>query len=164
MRGIRAAETGDLPALAAIYGWYVEHSYATFALEAPSRQEWASTWEIAVDRGFPWTVSVDDGKVIGYTSADSLFPRRAYDSTVVSTIYMDRAHVGRGLGRPLYQAAIEALKSSSFHLAVAGIALPNSASIALHEALGFTSVGTFRQVGHKLGAWRDVGWWQLPLD
>lgn len=160
---IRPCETADLRKLGAIYGWYVEQSYATFALEAPSAKQWASDWEIARERGFPWLVGVEQGEVIGYTNAGSFFPRPAYDSTVVSSIYLEQAYVGRGLGRPLYEAAIEALRSSGFHLAVAGITLPNRGSLVLHETLGFTPVGTFREVGYKLGAWRDVSWWQLPL-
>ncbi len=161
---VRAAEPADLEAIAAVYRWYVEHSAATFTLEAPTTHEWNSSWESAIEHGFPWHVGVDRGELIGYASTGRLFPRRGYDSTVVSSIYIDRAHVGRGLGRPLYEATIQALHASPFHLAVAGITLPNAASVALHETLGFTSVGIFREVGHKLGAWRDVGWWQLPLN
>lgn len=161
---IRAAEAGDLETLAAIYGWYVEHSYATFALDAPSVGEWTEDFAIAEERGFPWLVGVEDDAVIGYTRSGSFFPRRGYDSSVMSAIYLDRAQIGRGFGRPLYAAALDRLKFSPFHLAVAGIALPNAASQALHESSGFAPVGTFREVGHKLGAWRDVSWWQLALD
>jgi len=160
---IRAAEPADLAGVAEIYGWYVEHSFATFALEAPSAEEWQADWETAAQRGFPWLVGVDGDELIGYTLAGTFFPRPAYDSTVVSSIYLARAYLGRGLGRPLYEAAIAALRASDFHLAVAGITLPNAASVGLHEALGFTHVGTFHEVGHKLDAWHDVGWWQLGL-
>lgn len=162
--GIRAAETGDLAEIARIYAWYVEHSSATFALVAPTAREWATSFKLAGERNFPWLVSVEHDNVIGYATAGSFFPRRAYDSTVVSSIYLDHEQLGRGLGRPLYGAAVAALRSSPYHLAVAGITLPNDASVALHEALGFSPVGTFREVGFKLDKWRDVGWWQLPLD
>ena len=75
-------------------------------------------------------------------------------------MYLDPAYQGRGLGRQLYERLITEVRDLGYRSLYAGIALPNPASVGLHEALGFTPVGVFRDVGYKLGAWRDVGWWQ----
>jgi L-amino acid N-acyltransferase YncA len=159
---IRAARAGDLDAIAEIYAYYVEHTYITFELEPPSTQEWRSRWDEGRSAGRPWAVAESGGEVLAYAYAGVWNRRPAYRSTVETTIYVRRDACGRGIGRPLYERLLgEAARS--FHVAVAGIALPNAASVALHEKLGFTRVGVFCEVGHKLGAWRDVGWWQRPL-
>jgi phosphinothricin acetyltransferase len=161
---IRAAREGDLESIAAIYAHYVEHTAATFDLEPGSIESWRARWEAAREDDRPWLVSEADGAVCGYVSTSEFRPKPAYGSTLETTIYLRPDQVGHGLGRPLYEAALRAAAQRGFHLAVAGITLPNAGSVALHEALGFTRVGVFEEVGHKLGAWHDVGWWQLRLD
>jgi len=161
---IRAVEQGDVAAIAEIYDHYVRRTTATFDLEAPSVAEWQRRRRSAVHLGQPWMVAEEDGVVLGFASLSSFRPKAAYHSTVETTIYLAAGHVGRGLGRPLYEAALREAASRGFHLAVAGITLPNRRSVLLHEALGFVSVGVFEEVGYKHDAWRNVGWWQLHLE
>jgi phosphinothricin acetyltransferase len=111
----------------------------------------------------PWIVAERAGKVLGYAYASKWKGRCAYRFSVESTVYLDVAQTGQGIGAQLYQALIAAIRASSMHAVIGGIALPNAASIALHERLGFKKVGHFEQVGYKQGRWVDVGYWQLLL-
>jgi phosphinothricin acetyltransferase len=160
---IRPATDSDLPALEEIYAHYVANSPATFHEEAPSLEDWRRNLASAGETGHPWLVSEADGEVTGYATGSPHRPKEAYRLTVETTVYLRDGATGRGLGRALYRRLLDDCRSGGFHLAVAGITLPNDASVRLHEALGFTEVGVFTEVGRKLGAWRDVGWWQLLL-
>jgi L-amino acid N-acyltransferase YncA len=111
----------------------------------------------------PWLVIVDGSRVKGYAYASPFRGRPAYRFTVEVTVYVDAAHRGQGVARALYGSLLEALRADGYRRAVAGIALPNPASVALHESFGFAPVGVFRKVGWKLGRWHDVGFWQLDL-
>ena len=163
---VRPAERGDAAAIAAIYAHWVRESHATFDLEPPTEADWVGRWEEAEANRRPWLVATEaGGGAIGAFAISSSFrTKAAYAATLETTVYVDRAKVGRGLGRPVYEALLGEGTARGFHVAVAGIALPNPGSVALHEALGFEPVGVFREVGHKLGAWRDVQWWQKPLQ
>ena len=161
---IRPATEEDLASIGAIYAHYVEHSVATFDMEPLAPEVWRGRWEAAREAGHPWRVAELGDAIAGYATASTFRPKAAYRSTVETTVYLRPDTVGRGLGRPLYGNLLAAAAAGPFHLAVAGITLPNPGSAALHDALGFTRVGTFTEIGHKHGAWRDVGWWQLPLD
>ena len=159
---LRSAEARDLDAIGEIYRHYVEQTAITFDLEPPSSAAWLQRFEDARAAGRPWLVAEDAGVIVGYVSTSEFRPRAAYRSTIETTIYLRPQACGRGIGTALYGRALEEA-ARSFHLAVAGITLPNAASVALHERLGFRPVGVFEEVGHKLGAWHDVGWWQLRL-
>ncbi len=161
---IRATEPRDLAAIAAIYDHYVRRTAATFDLQSPSVADWQRRRRSALRLGQPWMVTEEDGLVAGFASLSCFRPKAAYRTTVETTIYLAEGCVGRGLGRPLYEATLREAASRGFHLAVAGITLPNRRSVLLHEALGFVSVGVFEEVGYKHDAWRDVGWWQLHLQ
>ena len=114
--------------------------------------------------GLPWLVADDaDGVLVGYAHASKWKGRCAYRYSVESTVYLAPDQVGRGLGRPLYQALLAELEAQQLHVVIGGIALPNAASVGLHEALGFTASGVFREVGFKFGRWVDVGYWQKTL-
>jgi phosphinothricin acetyltransferase len=160
---LRGANVDDLAAIAAIYAPYVEKTAITFDLEPPSAAAWRAKWDAAQNGGHPWFVAeAEGGELLGYVSTSQFMPRLAYRSTIQTTIYLREDARGRGIGTALYELALREA-ARSFHRAVAGITLPNEASVALHERLGFTRVGVFEEVGHKLGQWRDVGWWQLRL-
>jgi len=159
----RVACEADLGAIGRIYAHYVEHTYATFDLEPPDLATWRARWAAAQRQRQPWLVAEVADRVVGYATTSSHRPKPAYDTTVESTVYLDPGAAGRGVGRALYATALREA-AGRFHVAVAGIALPNPASVALHEALGFTAVGVFEEVGRKFGAWHDVGWWQLRLQ
>ena len=109
-----------------------------------------------------WLVAEIDGKTAGYAYGSPHRTRAAYANSCDVAVYVDPAFGRRGIGRALYGALLDRL-AASCHAAFAGVALPNEASIALHEAMGFTYLGTYREVGWKMGAWRDVAWYQRLL-
>lgn len=102
-------------------------------------------------------------EVVGFAYATTHRTRPAYRWTAETSVYVSSAHQGCGVGRELYEALLELLRRQRLQVACAGITLPNDASVALHEALGFERVGVYRRIGYKAGAWRDVGWWQMFL-
>jgi phosphinothricin acetyltransferase len=110
-----------------------------------------------------WLVAERDGQIVGYAYGGPHRERAAYNSTVEVSAYIDRSLHRTGLGRRLYEELFERLRSQGFRLLVAGITLPNDASVGIHEALGFERVGIYKNIGFKNGEWWDVGWWQLDL-
>lgn len=157
---IRPANEQDASAVAAIYAPFVEHSHFTFEEVAPSPAELAARM---ANRMHPWLVAECAGSIVGYASTSPMRNRAAYRWSVETGIYLAAEAQGRGLGRELLAAHIELLEQCGFVTAIAGIALPNDASIALHEKLGFTLCGVERGVGFKQGHWTDVGRWQRDL-
>lgn len=159
---IREVRAADAPRIAAIYNHYVRETVVTFEEDPVADAEMAR--RIAeTAASYPWLVSEIDGEVAGYAYASSWKRRSAYRYTAECTIYLAAARTGRGIGRPLYSALIAAMRGRGLQAAIGGISLPNPASIALHEKLGFVPVGTFRQVGFKFGQWVDVGYWELTF-
>ena len=159
---IRPVREEDGAAIAAIYAPYVRDTAITFELEAPDAATIRS--RIAcVTRLYPWLVAEVDGAVLGYAYADLYRTRAAYRWAVETTVYVDRDHGRRGIGRALYVPLIEECVRLGFVTAIGVVALPNAASVALHEALGFAHAGTQIGTGYKLGAWHDIGIWQRDL-
>ena len=152
----------DGAACAAIYRPYVDDSGVSFEDVAPTAED-LSTRIATTSARFPWLVLEHDGRVVGYVYAAQHRDRAAYRWAVDVGIYVAPSRHGAGAGRRLYEALFELLRRQRLHSACAGITLPNDASIALHRALGFEHVGTYRSIGWKAGAWRDVAWWQLAL-
>jgi phosphinothricin acetyltransferase len=113
--------------------------------------------------GLPWLVWVEDHSVQGFAYASKWKGRRAYRYSVESTAYLANGSTGRGIGTRLYEALFAELRQSKMHVVMGGIALPNDASIAMHEKLGFQKVAHFREGGCKFGKWIDMGYWQLFL-
>ncbi len=160
---IRDADpTRDAAACAAIYAPHVEGSAVSFEERAPGAEEMA----VRIERygaSHAWLVADQEGQVVGYAYATAFNQRPAYRWSASVSVYIAAEFRGRGIGRALYEALLERLRKHGFHMACAGITLPNEASVALHEGLGFEPVGVNRRIGWKQGAWRDVGWWQLEL-
>jgi phosphinothricin acetyltransferase len=152
----------DAAACAAIYAPNVDPGVASFEDRAPSAAEMAVRIESS-SRAHPWLVAERDGAVAGYAYGSQHRTRAAYRGAVDVTVYVDAALRRSGVGRELYTALLELLARQRFHVACAGITLPNDASVGLHEAVGFEAVGVYRDVGFKHGAWRSVGWWQRRL-
>ena len=152
----------DGGACAAIYEPYVTHGIASFEELAPSAAQLATRIAETSAR-YPWLVLEDDGRVVGYAYATQHRARAAYRWAVDVAVYVDAANQRRGAGRQLYEALFELLRRQGLLIACAGVTLPNDASVGLHRALGFEHVGTYRAIGWKAGAWRDVSWWQLQL-
>jgi L-amino acid N-acyltransferase YncA len=162
MKTIRMAEPGDARGVAEIYGPIVAATPISFETEVPTEQE--MTARIASTLAFaPWLVCVDGERVTGYAYASRHRERAAYRWCVDVSVYIRDAHRRSGVGRGLYGALFALLRLQGFYAAHAGITLPNDASVRLHESAGFRPVGVYPRVGFKLGAWHDVGWWQLPL-
>lgn len=163
MTAIRAARPEDGAAIAAIYGPHVVNGHVSFETEPPDAA--AMRGRMAASDGlYPWLVAAsDDGRVLGYAYASRFRDRAAYRFAVETTIYLAPDAQRRGVGRLLYAALLDTLIAQGFTQAIGLIALPNPASVALHEALGFHQVGVTRTVGYKHGCWIDVGLWQRAL-
>jgi L-amino acid N-acyltransferase YncA len=159
---IRPATTADAAAIAGIYNHYVLNTVITFEEEPISVSEMTERIK-EVTAALPCLVVVEEGKLLGYAYANKGKSRCAYRYSVESTVYFDPAATGRGLGTQLYTALIAELKQRSLHGIIAGVALPNAASVALHEKLGFQKIGQFKEVGWKFNQWIDVGYWELLL-
>lgn len=161
---IRDALASDAAALATIYNHYIERTSVTFETEPLDAATMAARIAEIRDAALPWLVITDDaGEVVGYAHASKWKGRCAYRYSVETTVYLAPGLGGRGLGRALYTALLAALRERGLHVAIAGIALPNAASVALHETLGFEPAGRFREVGWKFEQWLDVGYWQRRL-
>jgi phosphinothricin acetyltransferase len=145
----------------AIYAPIVERTAISFELEPPSLEEIAT--RIARGARWPFLVCEEDGSLLGYAYAVPFRERPAYRFTVESTVYVAEAARRRGVGRALYRALLACLATQGFTRVVAGITLPNAASVALHEAIGFRPCAHLERVGWKLGSWHDVGYWILTL-
>jgi phosphinothricin acetyltransferase len=161
---IRAAVADDLPSLTDIYNHYVEHTIVTFDVEpftVEHRREWFGHY--ATRGPHRCLVAEVDGAVGGYATSGAHRAKPGYATSVETTVYCAPAAVGRGIGSALYTALLELLADEDVHRAYAGVALPNEASVRLHERFGFRELGTFREVGRKLGRWVDVRWFERPL-
>lgn len=160
---IRPAAASDAAAIAAIYNHYVAHTVITFEEEPVPTTEMARRVEGVLSASLPWLVAEDGGHVRGYAYAARWKDRAAYRHSVEISAYLDHEHTGRGIGSMLYGHLIPILRDRGVHAVMAGIALPNEASVALHEKLGLRKVAHFVQVGFKLDRWIDVGYWQQIL-
>ena len=159
---IRPADpAGDAARCAAIYRPFVTDNWVSFELDAPDAVEMGRRME-RHGQSHGWLVAEADGVVAGYAYGSPHRDRAAYDTSCDVAIYVDPAYARRGIGRALYGELLPLL-GRRYHAAFSGIALPNAGSVGLHEALGFTPVGIYREVGWKMGGWRDVAWFQRLL-
>ena len=159
---IRTAVADDIPGLQAIYDPHTLTSHSTFHTEPVPPAVWHG--RLGSDHpGDHVVVAAEDGRVLGVAWSTEYRSKRGYDATRETSVYLADGASGRGLGRALYGELLGRLTAAGMHTAVAGVALPNDASIALHTACGYEVVGTFREVGQKLGRWIDVLWFQRLL-
>ncbi len=161
-QGIRLATAEDAAAIAAIYAPNVTEGVASFEMIPPDAAEMARRMAASADR-YPWLVCERQDGVTGYVYASTHNVRDAYQWSANVTVYIDERCRRQNIGRALYTALLALLKLQGFYNAIAGITLPNAGSVGLHEGMGFRLVGVYRNVGHKLGRWHDVGWWSLAL-
>jgi L-amino acid N-acyltransferase YncA len=162
MRSLRWATPGDAPAVREIYGPIVERTAISFEVDVPGEQELADRIRATLPFA-PWLVCEDRAGLLGYAYASRHRERAAYRWSVDVSVYVRERGRRSGVGRALYTSLLALLRVQGFHAAHAGITLPNEGSVGLHEALGFRRIGVYPRVGFKLGAWHDVGWWQLEL-
>jgi len=159
---IRDATPDDAAACADIYGHYVERTTATFEEPAPTAYEMAERIAAAQER-HAWLVAERAGTLVGYAYGGPFKARAAYRFSCEVSVYVAASARGAGVGRELYAVLLARLEALGMRMACGGVTMPNDASVALHRALGFDDVGTYRRIGWKHGAWRDVRWFQKPL-
>ena len=159
---LRIACPEDAAAVQAIYAPFCEETEVSFELVAPSAEEMRGRIEGVLER-FPWLVAVVDGKVAGYAYAGPWRTRAAYRWTCESAVYVDRTLHRGGVGGALYRCLFDVLRRQGMCRVVAGVSGDNVASVRFHEKLGFRQCGTFEGMGHKLGAWHTVRWFQHDL-
>jgi L-amino acid N-acyltransferase YncA len=160
---IRPATLADAEKVRAIYNHYVATTAATFEEEPVAAEDMAERMRSVQATPLPWLVDEEAGVVVGYAYVAPWAARSAYRFTVESTIYVDAASVGLGRGTALYARLLALLPGLGVHTALAQIALPAPASVALHERCGFAEVARLTEVGFKFGRWVDVGIWQVRL-
>jgi phosphinothricin acetyltransferase len=156
------ATCADAESICAIYNHYVAHTIVTFEEQPVTKAEMQSRMAAVLEK-LPWLVLERDGDIDGYAYASPWKSRVGYRFAVESSIYLAAAHVGQGSGSALYRSLLDDLRARNIHCVIGGAALPNAASAALHEKLGFTKVAHFRESGFKFGRWIDVAYWQRLL-
>ncbi|MGB8337870.1 MAG: arsinothricin resistance N-acetyltransferase ArsN1 family B [Burkholderiales bacterium] len=161
---IRPAQPRDAEAIAKIYNYYVLNTVITFEEIALTVEEMATRIKQIQSANYPWLIAEENGRVIGYAYASAWKARAAYRHTLESTVYLDPTHVGKGIGSKLYDALFAILREKSIHVVIGVIALPNEASIILHEKFGMHKAAHFSEVGFKFNRWLDVGYWQVKLN
>ncbi len=160
---VRAAVAADAEAVAGIYNHYVNHTVVTFEEEPVGAVEMSRRIEEIQTASLPWLMAERGGATVGYAYASKWRTRRGYRFSAEVTVYVARDSGGRGIGTLVYTQLLTALRERGIHAAMGGIALPNDASVALHEKLGFKKVAHFEQAGFKFNRWIDVGYWQRIL-
>lgn len=157
---IRSATSSDCEAIARIYNYYIRETIITFEEQDVGGAEMEARVADVMNGGLPWLVVKDAGGIAGYAYATKWKVRAAYRHSVETTIYLEPTRTGMGIGRFLYETLISALRERPIHTVIGGIALPNAASVALHERLGFVKIAHFKEVGFKFNQWIDVAYWQ----
>jgi L-amino acid N-acyltransferase YncA len=160
---IREVSLDDAAEIAAVYNHYVRNTHATFEEEDVTTAAMAERIG-RVMSAYPWFVAEEEGVLTGYSYAGPFHARAAYRLTAETTVYLRPGCEGRGTGAALYEALLATLRRRDLHAAIGIIALPNPASVALHERFGFGQVGRLVEVGRKFDRWIDVGIWQLQLS
>lgn len=157
---IRNVALDDAAQIAEIYNYYILQTHHTFETAALSADEMRQR---IVDNGedYPYLVAEVDGEIQGYLYATQFKLRQAYKHSVEVSIYVKQDVKQKGIGSALYEKFFALMKESNIHAMIAGIALPNDASVRFHERLGYEKVAHFREVGYKLGRWVDVGFWEM---
>ena len=159
---IRNVQVEDAANLVAIYAPYVEKTAITFETQVPTVEDFETRIKKTMKK-FPYLVAIEEGQIVGYAYASTYYARAAYDWTVELSVYVQKEARGKGVGTLLYTALEEELTARGFKNFLACIALPNPASIALHEKRGYEQVAHFKKIGYKFGTWHDIVWLQKSL-
>lgn len=160
--GVRPVQPNDFDAIADITNHYIATTAIHFGTDPIPAHEQRASWEKSRDR-YPFLVAELGGEIVGYAKAGLWRERSAYNWTPECGIYIRHDRHGRGLGRLLYTRLFDLLTAQGFQTLIAGVTLPNEASVRLHESMGFVSVGVIQRAGWKFDRWWDVGFWQRPL-
>jgi len=162
MNTIRLVSPSDASDILRIYEPIVRETAISFEFEPPTLAEMQGRID-KIGKVYPWLVAVSGDSITGYAYASQHRERPAYQWSVDVSVCVAEAARRCGVARALYGQLLSALVELGYYTAHAGIALPNDASVALHESIGFKPIGVYRNVGYKLGRWHDVGWWQREL-
>lgn len=160
---LRIASIDDAPELARIYSHYVEDTAISFEYTAPDAKEFADRIAHKLEK-YPFIVAVCDGRCIGYAYASQLRERKSYDWCAELSVYIDKNHLRKGIGKRLFYALIDILTKQNFAMLYSGVTAPNAASEALHECFGFKRLGVTKSIGFKNGSWRDVIWFEKQIN
>lgn len=161
---VRSVSAADSAVLAEIYNHYVRHTVVTFEEVEVTAEQMLERINSITSASLPWLVAEVSGQVVGYAYAGKFRNRSAYRFTAEATVYLEKNAGGQGIGTKLYQVLLHQLKQRNFHSVVGIVALPNEASIKLHEKFNFKKIGHFSEVGFKFNRWVDVGYWQVALN
>lgn len=159
---IRNVRNSDIPFITAIYNYYIKNTIITFEEEEIDEIETGKRIE-EVRNAYPWIVYEENKKPVGYAYASKWRERSAYRFSAESTVYLNKDYSGKGIGSMLLIELIEKSKTKNIHSLIGGIALPNKASIKLHEKFDFKKCAHFKEVGYKFGKWIDVGYWERKI-
>jgi len=159
---IRSVKLSDAPAIRDIYNYYIENTVSTFEEELLSLHDTEARIE-KISAAYPYLVREDGGEISGYAYANLWKERASYRNSAEISVYLKNGSQGKGRGTELLGRLLEEVRKSTLHVLIAGITLPNDASVKMCEAYGFTKIGRFNEVGFKHGRWLDVGYWELIL-
>ena len=157
---IRKVELTDAAQIAEIYNYYILQTHHTFETEALSAEEMRERIS-ETSENYPYLVAEVDSEIQGYVYATQFKLRQAYKHSVEASIYVRNQSKQKGIGSQLYKVFLEELSETDVHAIMAGISLPNEASVKFHEKQGYEKVAHFKEVGYKLGRWVDVGFWEM---
>ena len=160
---LRIANEKDADAILSIYTPYITGTSFSFETETPSSIQFAERISANLQH-WPWLVCETDGKIAGYAYGSRYRERKGYQWCVECSVYIHDDFQRRGIAKTLYAALLEILKLQGYRNVYAVINLPNDKSVSFHESFGFTWLTTYKNVGYKLGKWKDVGWWQLTIN
>jgi len=161
---VREAAPADAIPIACVYNYYVESSHCTFEVSAVNEIEMRRRIAESNDERLRFIVAEDAGLIVGFANCHPWRARAAYARTVEISVYVHPQETGKGAGSQLYRELFSGMRAADVHVAIAGISLPNDASVRLHEKFGMKKVAHFSQVGRKFDRWIDVGHWQVVLD
>ncbi len=157
---IRHAKPEDAGQIAEIYNYYILNTHHTFETEPLSAEEMLER-VVEICESYPYLVAEENGEILGYVYATQFKLRQAYKHSVEASIYVKNQAKQKGIGSQLYEKLLAELAETDVHAIMAGISLPNEASVKFHEKLGYEKVAHFKEVGYKLGRWVDVGFWEM---
>jgi len=160
---IRIATQNDANAICAIYNYYIKNTCITFEENSITISEMKYRIK-SISKEFPWLIYEENDLILGYAYATHWKTRSSYKYSAEVTIYLNKDAKNNHIGTKLYTALLTTLKEKNYRVLIAGIALPNAISIALHEKLGFKKVAHFKNIGYKFNHWIDVAYWQLELN
>ena len=162
-RMIRNVTLADSSRIAEIYNYYIQNTAITFETEEIDAAEMERRISAILGAGEPFIVYEIEGVVVGYSYLHTFKERAAYSRSKELSVYVDTEYKGKKIGENLCRYIIDSVDRNSIHAIISCITIPNPASILLHEKLGFTKVGHFREVGFKFDKWQDIGYWELIM-